>query len=336
MKSYIYAAMMFLALSNHAHAALYTATPQSFNGIVGKLKDGDTVNLTGGQYGPLILSNSLCQSVAGRSCPVPKNLTFMAQPNTGTVNMPYVYASYVTGLTLSGLHISAPLNAQPHFLYAIDMIHLSGASILNCDISDQTQDVLKLAKGVEVRDSNNIRIQGNVFHNLLVAINLFTTPTPVPRANLTTGITVTGNEFVRIRRDGFNIAGVDNAVISGNFFHDFTPVALSVNGTAIKDHSDYIQFFSNSGDPSNRVQRISSNITINDNIMIRGLPSPMPCKATHTVRVRKVFLCAHTANQPSRITRILPFRITLYLKAMVVMALHWMASIQQRSKTIHW
>ncbi len=296
MNNYIKAAAVMSLLGSHVNAASYVASPQSLNRIISALKDGDTVNLTGGQYGPLLLSNIKCHIAPGHQCAVPKNLTFALQPNTGVATFQSVSAYYVTGLSLNGLHISAPLDASSKSVYALNLEHISGANILNCDISDQTLDVLKFSKGIEIRDSSNIRIQGNVFHKLLVAINMFTTPVPVKRPNLTTGITVTGNEFVKIRVDGFTIAGVDNAVISGNYFHDFTPIYMSVNGKISKDHSDYIQFFSDSGDPSIRIQRTSSNITINDNIMIKGMVSKYaPLANPHSFGSQGIFIRSYGA-----------------------------------------
>lgn len=271
----IYAATSLLLLTNLACAKSYTATPQTMASILAKLNTGDTVNLTNGRYGKLTLDNRICFTIPGKPCPVAQNLTFVGPAAPGIANFDSVAAYYLTGLTLSRISITTLIDpAKQSSDSALLLSDLAGANILDSDISDQSPNILTVGRGIDVQNSKNVRIQGNKIHNVRRGIVVYTIPVKFKRPNLTVGVMILNNELVKIREDGVVMSGVDNATISGNLFHAFTPVHMNLNGVIIKDHPDYVQFFSTSGDPANTVQRTSNNIVISDNIMIKGYVSP--------------------------------------------------------------
>ena len=95
-------------------------------------------------------------------------------------------------------------------------------------------------------DSTNITIRNNTFFNW-------------HRAAVFSGVgrlKLLNNEVSSVRSDGFNFANVNDVLIEGNQFHDFTPTS--------DDHADMIQFWT-SGTTSP-----STNIVIRGNILNSG------------------------------------------------------------------
>lgn len=116
-----------------------------------------------------------------------------------------------------------------------------------------------------VRNSKQVTLTNNRFHNLRNGMGMLDLD----------GIRIRDNEFSDIRSDGLHGGDISNAEISGNVFTDFHPDPA--------DHPDAMQLWST---PKGVVLE---NISIHDNMVVRGTGSPMQGVFIRDVKNQKVF-----------------------------------------------
>jgi hypothetical protein len=144
---------------------------------------------------------------------------------------------------------------DPESLRPFDIISSSRIDIRNCEFEgdlaqtgDPVTDGFGTAIGLSVRDSSDIVIEENVFHDWLRGA-VYTD---------TENLVVRSNEVFEVRSDGFDFANVDNVLIEANYMHDFRGSEDS------GDHMDMIQFWTNG------TTSPSTNIVIRGNILDSG------------------------------------------------------------------
>lgn len=116
-----------------------------------------------------------------------------------------------------------------------------------------------------VRGSKQVTLSGNRFYTLRNGMGMLDL----------NGIAIRDNEFSDIRSDGLHGGDVSNAEISGNVFTDFHP--------APADHPDAMQLWST---PRGVVME---NISIHNNMVVRGSGSPMQGVFLRDVKNTKAF-----------------------------------------------
>jgi hypothetical protein len=110
--------------------------------------------------------------------------------------------------------------------------------------------------GVEIRSSNRIEILDNKFHDLAHA--LF--------AHESSDLVLAGND-VRLVREGFDFAGVQDTLIDRNMFTDFRP---NLTGTR-PDHPDAIQVWTTNSTGSHDVQITNNAMLFGQGVAIQGI-----------------------------------------------------------------
>lgn len=116
-----------------------------------------------------------------------------------------------------------------------------------------------------VRGSKQVTLSNNRFHNLRNGMGMLDLD----------GITIRDNEFSDIRSDGLHGGDISNAEISGNIFTDFHPDPA--------DHPDAMQLWSTPRGVT------LENITIRDNMVVRGSGSPMQGVFLRDVKNQQAF-----------------------------------------------
>jgi parallel beta-helix repeat protein len=124
-------------------------------------------------------------------------------------------------------------------------------SLFDGDVLDDPgalADGLPVAKGLFVRESENVVIEGNEFLEWYRAAGF----------QNTSNIEVRGNDVHTIRSDGLNFAAVQGVLVEDNYFHDF------VTNEGVGDHRDMIQFWTTG------TRAPSTEVTIRNNYLNSG------------------------------------------------------------------
>lgn len=197
---------------------------------------GDTILLSEGTYSGLSF----------------KNLHF-SQPvtitsETGGAVLKSFNISNSNGLSFQNLEFS---NAGETGYYTWGVTDSQDIHFNNIDIhgslNGNPQDDVE---GIGISHSSNVSITNSQFHELYRSIAVGSDD----------GVRISGNSFHDIARSGIYGADSSNVVISHNSFTDFFP--------RIGDHMDAIAFYNTAAGG------ISHNITISDNIIVKGAGSP--------------------------------------------------------------
>jgi Ca2+-binding RTX toxin-like protein len=217
--------------SVNSTAALVTALSQA--------KSGDVVTVASGTYSNVAIKNL---QVAG-------NVTI----TSASPDKPAVFTDLLvrnsSGLTFQNLELAAGANAALPFQVTsssnivLDRLDVHGT--LNGSSHDDGQLMI-------VRSSKNVVVSNSEFQQASNAL-----------AHLDNdGLTIVNNSFHDLRIDGVRGGGTSNLLISNNYFTNFYPKmgTRDANG----DHPDAIQLWTTNTKAS------ASNITITDNLVVRG------------------------------------------------------------------
>ena len=149
-----------------------------------------------------------------------------------------------SGLTFSNLEVTVnPLNGFAVLLGStknmiFDQLNLHGASVGD-------------GNAVMVRNSTNVTVSNSDIHHLGTGLNHLDS----------NQVVFSGNKLHDLQADGIRGGGSSNVTITGNHFTNFYPKA--------GDHPDAIQFWTQA------VKTASQNITITDNVFVRGDGQPI-------------------------------------------------------------
>lgn len=198
-----------------------------------KAGSGDTIYLKAGTYSSISLQN----------IKIPGNVTITSldQNNPAVINSLLVANS--SGLTFS--HVDMKMTATSA-QYAFTVRSSSNITFDDVRVEGVDGDAAYQQSPFMVRNSSNVTITDSEFSHAWHGVNLLDN----------NGVTLDGNYFHDIRTDGIRGGGNSNIAISSNLFTDFNPWA--------GDHPDAIQFWTTGTKAS------ASNITITDNVVLRG------------------------------------------------------------------
>ena len=209
-----------------------------------KAKDGDIIKVASGSYSNITIKNL---TIAGNV-----TITSADAKKPAVFNDLLVHNS--SGLTFQNLEFSAAANALFPFQVrgssniVLDRLNVHGT--LNGDVNDDGQPMM-------IRSSTNVTVSNSEFQQAMNALSFLNND----------GLTIVNNSFHDIRTDGVRGGGTSNLLISNNYFTNFYPKmgTKDVNG----DHPDAIQLWTTGTTTS------ASNITVTDNLIVRGDGLPM-------------------------------------------------------------
>lgn len=225
-----------------------------------KAAGGDRIELSGGDYGDLLISKRTPAAevtIAAKDPETPprfssvlvvdsKNLTFdgldiKLTPTKDTVewssafrvdgssNIALVDSTVTGGDSVAGIDPNAPAGSQ------------GSKGILGYPIGN----------GLMINWSSDIRIEGNDISNFTSGI----------RVGKVDGLEVRDNEISDVRKVPLGGGEVSNVVVADNHFHSIKPWKFGPDG----DHGDHIHFYT-----STKQAGPSSNITISGNFLAEG------------------------------------------------------------------
>ncbi|MDZ3833690.1 MAG: right-handed parallel beta-helix repeat-containing protein [Sphingopyxis sp.] len=201
-------------------------------------KEGDIIKLAPGTYDHLVI----------RSLDFP-NVTITSADSNNRAVFSDLMIKYASGLNFSGIDMVASASS------ANNVFQVFGSKNISFDhITVSGPD--NLGSGNEksafmIRSSSDVTVSNSEFHHLWHGINMLDN----------SDVTIVGNNFHDIRTDGVRGGGNSDLIISNNIFTDFRPNT--------GDHPDAIQLWStNAAEPGR-------NITISDNLVVRGDGSPV-------------------------------------------------------------
>lgn len=204
-----------------------------------KSQDGDVIQLASGSYGKLVLKDT---NIAGNV-----TITSADPANQAVINGLLVKNS--SGLTFSGLDFHNPIDGLHN------AFQLLGSKNIVLD-NLQVHGPNNMGSGLEVallmvRNTTNVTVSNSEFFNGWQAINMLDN----------NGLTISNNYIHDIRTDGVRGGGNSDLLITKNTFTDFFPNSI--------DHPDAIQLWTNYTTTS------ATNVTISDNLILRGEGAPM-------------------------------------------------------------
>lgn len=201
-------------------------------------KAGDTISLAAGNYASVDIRNI---NIAG-------NVTIQSANGSKPAVLTDLTVRDSKGLTFSNLELSAgakedyPFKVLNSSAVTLDRLNVHGT------LDDNPQNDRAL---VMIRESRNVTVSNSEFQQAFNAVSHINND----------GLKIVGNDFHDIRTDGIRGGGASNLLISGNYFTDFYPIA--------GDHPDAIQLW------TDNTSVAAKNITITNNVVVRGEGSPM-------------------------------------------------------------
>lgn len=204
-----------------------------------KSLNGDVIQLAAGSYGNVQISGI---NIIGNV-----TITSADPQNQAILNGLLVKGS--SGLTFSNLDLS---NIVPGTHNVFQVLGSSNVVMDHLTVHGPAN----LGSGLEsalmmVRSSTNVTVSNSEFYNGWHGLSMLDN----------NGLTVSGNYVHDIRTDGIRGGGNSNLLITRNTLTDFYPAAL--------DHPDAIQIWTGNTTTS------ASNITITDNVIVRGNGGPV-------------------------------------------------------------
>ena len=201
-------------------------------------QSGDTILLAAGQYGRLSIADVHFSSdvIIGAANPAAATeITGLSISNSN--GLTFRNLDFVADPTAGPTPLSIVGSQDVHF----DQVHVHGA----LDGSPATD-----TGGLFFRGSSNVSVTNSEFYELYWGINHLDS----------SRLTFSNNTFHDLRLDGIRGGGSSDITISSNTFRDFYPIS--------GDHPDAIQFWTTGTTAS------ASNITISDNVILRGSGAP--------------------------------------------------------------
>jgi hypothetical protein len=200
---------------------------------------GDTILLAAGNYGYVPIDG---KNYSG-------TVTLKSLSDAAPAHIDKMVFYHSSNITLAGLEIGSQLGTdQPYASNAsLQVLFSSGITVVGSKIQgsdDGKYDDERV--GMYIFSSNKVNVFGSDFNNL--GCGLIAT-----RSSL---VSVSGNQFHKIKVDATQFSQVENVIISKNLIYDGYKDAL--------DHADGIQFFTAGTDAP------SKNITIYGNEIYQG------------------------------------------------------------------
>ena len=198
---------------------------------------GDEILLESGNYGSLTLDGyKFSDYVTIRSADSNRDAVFS---NIGVYDSEHI--------RIDNVHVSYPKN--PTFDSAFGLVTIADGSqhveFVNSEVNGPVDNDFGGGRGVQTQNADHVLIANNVIHDVKDG-GVFLS---------TSNLTVDGNTFEDLRRDGMKLAGVDTVQLINN-------IGATRYHPTDEDHTDFIQF-----------QATSRNITIIGNVGI-GTENP--------------------------------------------------------------
>lgn len=191
---------------------------------------GDTIELTGGDYGHLELWDGRLDFIK-YDAPV----TITSADPSARASFSEIGLHGASNITFDNIILDYNFSdGDPLNIKAFEITNSSNISVVNStfdgDLVSGTStpnDGFGAGFGLSVRDSSGVFIENNEFYNWHRA-GVF---------GQTTNVIVSGNEVYEVSSDGFDFAAVNGVLIENNYFHDFRKSDSSGS------HMDMIQFW---------------------------------------------------------------------------------------------
>ncbi|WP_165843969.1 right-handed parallel beta-helix repeat-containing protein [Phenylobacterium kunshanense] len=238
-------------------ATIAVSSVQGLEAALAAAKAGDTISLSGGNYGEL--------TVRGKVFDTPVKIVAADAANPPVFDSIYIYKS--EGLTFTNVSVEFKPDQDTLSFSSAVKINLSkdisfvggefkGGPAVNgvpqdAETGDSTGNVLGMPAGraVTIESSQGVTIQGveiHEFHKGLVLAK-------------SSGLVIKDNEIYDLRTSPITGGGVNDVVIDGNHLHDSNPWRWGE-----VDHADFIHLWT-----SETVGQ-SKNITITNNVLEQG------------------------------------------------------------------
>lgn len=170
-----------------------------------------------------------------------------APPVVGSVDLRD--SSYIT---ISNVYVQGKEAGNPHSIYVSDSdnITLTGNTMKGVaeGFVSETNGAIESNSAMLLRDSQNITVSDNTISNFGTALGILELD----------GLVVKNNDISQLQHDGIQGAGIRNAEITDNHFHDFFGSSQSIN------HDDMIQIW------GTNAKTVTANITISGNLLDAG------------------------------------------------------------------
>ncbi len=217
---------------------IFVSTSADLVAAIKNAAGGDTIRLASGTY----------DTVALRGIHFDKAVTITSADAKKPAELTGLRMTDVSGLNISNLTLSDKNAAT---LYDFQVSQSSNINFDHILVQGPAGESGYVAAPFMIRDSQNISVTNSEFRHVQYGLSMLDNK----------GVTITGNYFHDIRTDGVRGGGSSDVTISNNYFTDFHPAA--------GDHPDAIQFWTTNEKTS------ASNITITDNVIMRGNGEPM-------------------------------------------------------------
>ncbi|MGD9669742.1 MAG: right-handed parallel beta-helix repeat-containing protein [Hyphomicrobiaceae bacterium] len=201
---------------------------------------GDTIELTPGDYGNVILDG---YNFTG-------TVTITSQLPNSAATFDTLFVKNSSYLKFDNVVVHHALaDGEPDWSSAFRIDKSDHITVANSEISGSAdENHTNDGQGLLVLDSSNVKVDGNAFHDLKTGVSV----------GRSTYIDVTNNSFTDIRSDGADFANVRHVLVDGNTFTNFHPAF------DLGDHPDMIQIWNDGsfGD--------TYDIAISNNELIQG------------------------------------------------------------------
>lgn len=222
-------------------------TTAELRATIGNAKNGDTILLESGTYSSVML----------RGLNIDGNITITSKNPAKQAVFTDLNVRDSSGMTFRGIEFAADPKAGMYKFtvmgsenIVLDKLYVHGT--LNDNPWDDTSPLM-------IRNSKNVSVTNSEFEQVWHGVSFLDND----------GLTITGNEFHDIRTDGVRGGGTSNLLISNNTFTDFYPHPGKRADGMDKDHPDGIQIW------TTNTSKVASNITITDNVVMRGDGAPV-------------------------------------------------------------
>ncbi len=201
--------------------------------LLNDLGNRDTISLKGGGSGPVLITS--------------------AAPDAPTL-IGRITLENVTNVTIDNIALDSTGIERAGWINDISVTGSTGVTISNSTFTGNANGVFDgtAAETLGITRGNaDFAFTGNTVSNYYHGLSIFET----------VGVTVIGNEISQMQGDGLRMAGIQDAVILDNHFHDF------IGAPQTFTHNDMIQLW------STNATLVSKNILIEGNILDTGAGS---------------------------------------------------------------
>ena len=213
--------------------------------VLATVTGGETILLEGGSYGDLYIGN-----LSGYNVDFPDTVTIASANPEDPAIFSDARILHVSNLTLDGVVFDYTYTpGDLPWSYPFEVRNSNNITIRNStfdgDIAQGLSDDLDgfgYGTGLYIRDTTGFSLESSQLSGFEVGLTVYESAQ----------ITMIGNDIHSMRKDGMNLAAVQDVLIEDNHIHDF------LGRPGWEDHRDMIQFWTNGTDSPNT------------NIVIRG------------------------------------------------------------------